>query len=251
VVVTAGSLTQTYDAILLAVKAYSLNVALEDLAPAVGAKTLIVPVLNGMKHLEVLAARFGPSCLVGGLCFIATTVDEAGRIVQLTEQHEIAYGELNGTSSARIQALDDFMKGAGFDARLSVTVEREMWEKWLLLASMGAITCLLRGTIGEVQAAPGGADVAHRLLKEVTDVVDTVGVKPSDAFLSRARTILAASGSKQASSMYRDLERGSPIEADQIIGDLLARAQKVKISTPLLAAAYAQLSIYESRHRRA
>jgi 2-dehydropantoate 2-reductase len=251
VVVTAGSLTRPYDAILLAVKAYSLNGAIEDFAPAVGAKTLIVPVLNGMKHLEILAARFGTSCLVGGLCFIATSVDEAGRIVQLTEQHEIAYGELNGTSSARIQALDNFMKGAAFDARLSATVEREMWEKWVLLASMGAITCLLRGTIGEVQAVPGGADVTHRLLKEVTDVVDTVGVKPSDAFLSRARTILTASGSKQASSMYRDLERGSPIEADQIIGDLLARAQKQNISTPLLAAAYAQLSIYESRQRRA
>ena len=251
VVVTAGSLTRPYDAILLAVKAYSLNAALEDFAPAVGATTLIVPVLNGMKHLKVLTARFGPACLVGGLCFIVTTVDEAGRIVQLTEQHELAYGELNGTRSARIQALDDFMKGAGFDARLSATVEREMWEKWVLLASMGAITCLLRGTIGEVQAAPGGADVTDRLLKEVTDVVYAVGVRPSDAFLSRARTILTASGSKQASSMYRDLERGSPIEADQIIGDLLARAQKLKISTPLLAAAYAQLSIYESRHRRA
>jgi 2-dehydropantoate 2-reductase len=233
------------------VKAYSLTAALEDLAPAVRANTLIVPVLNGMKHLEVIAARFGSSCLVGGLCFISTTVDEAGRIVQLTEQHEVAYGELNGTSSARIQALDDFMKGAGFDARLSATVEREMWEKWVLLAAMGAITCLLRGTIGEVQAAPGGANVTHRLLKEVTDVVDTVGVKPSDAFLSRARAMLTASGSKQASSMYRDLERGSPIEADQIIGDLLARAQRLKISTPLLTAAYAQLSIYESRHRRA
>jgi 2-dehydropantoate 2-reductase len=244
-------LAQPYDAILLAVKAYSLTAALEDLAPAVRATTLIVPVLNGMKHLEVIAARFGPSCLVGGVCFIATTIDEAGRIVQLTEQHEVAYGELNGTSSARIQALDDFMKGAGFDARLSATVEREMWEKWVLLAAMGAITCLLRGTIGEVQAAPGGADVTHEMLKEVTDVVEMVGVKPSDAFLSRARAMLTASGSKQASSMYRDLERGSPIEADQIIGDLLARAQKLKISTPLLAAAYAQLSIYESQHSRA
>jgi len=246
-VVTADSLSQTYDAILLAVKAYSLDGAIADMAPAVGPDTLILPVLNGMRHVEVLTARFGRSRLVGGLCVIATTIDEEGRIVQLTQQHDIAYGELSGASSARTQALDNFMRGAGFNARLSSTIEREMWEKWVLLASLGAINCLLRGTIGEIQAAPGGADLTLQLFKEVTDVVEAVGVSPSEAFLSRARSLLTASGSKQTSSMYRDLERGGPVEADQIIGDLLARARKAAIATPLLAIAYTQLSIYQNR----
>jgi 2-dehydropantoate 2-reductase len=246
-VVTADSLSQTYDAILLAVKAYSLDAALADVTPGVGPDTLILPVLNGMRHVEVLTARFGRSCLVGGLCLIATTIDDQGRIVQLTQQHEIAYGELNGAISARTQALDNFMRGAGFNARLSSTIEREMWEKWVLLASLGAINCLLRGSVGEIQTAPGGADLTLQLFKEVTDVVEAVGVRPSEAFLSRATSLLTASGSKQTSSMYRDLERGGSIEADQIIGDLLARARKANIATPLLAIAYTQLSIYQNR----
>ena len=245
--VTADSLSRTYDAILLAVKAYSLEAALADMTAAVGPDTLILPVLNGMRHVEVLTARFGRSRLVGGVCLIATRIDDQGRIVQLTEQHDIAYGELNGARSARTQALDHFMRGAGFNARMSSTIEREMWEKWVLLASLGAINCLLRGTIGEIQAAPGGPELTLQLFNEVLAVVDCVGVSPSEAFLSGATSLLTASGSKQTSSMYRDLERGDLIEADQIIGDLLARARKANIATPLLAIAYTQLSIYQNR----
>lgn len=243
----ADGITAPFDVVLLTVKAYALEAALDDLAPAVGPETMIVPVLNGMRHVELLTERFGAKALVGGVARIASTLDPQGRVLHLAPFHDVSYGEMDGSLSPRIQALDAFMRGAGFDARLSTAIEREMWEKWVFLSSLGAVTCLMRGTIGEVEAAPGGRAFAERLIDEVVAIVSAVGAAPSEAFLVQVRTQLTAKGSPLTSSMYRDLVNGSPIEADQIVGDLLARGGSAGLATPLLATAYAHLAIYQAR----
>jgi 2-dehydropantoate 2-reductase len=245
--VTAGQIAAPFDAVLLTVKAFSLGAALADVAPAVGPESMIVPVLNGMRHMEVIADRFGSAVLVGGVAKIATTLDEQGRIIQLNPLHDLAYGEISGEATARIRRLDAAMQGAGFDAKLSPTIEREMWEKWVMLAGLGAATCLMRGTIGEIAAANGGADFVHALLGECVATVTAAGHPPSEAFLAAARTQLTAAGSPMTSSMYRDLVKGSAVEADQILGDLLARAKGFGVSAPNLAAAVSQLSVYQNR----
>jgi 2-dehydropantoate 2-reductase len=146
--ITADRITQPYDAVLLTVKGFQLEAALADLARAVGPETMVLPVLNGMRHVDILAKHFSDHNLVGCALKVATVIEEDGRIVQLMPLQDLAYGELDGRMTPRIQALNAFMRGAGFDARLSDAIRREMWEKWILLASVGAITCLMRGTIG-------------------------------------------------------------------------------------------------------
>jgi len=244
--VTAESLPGPYDAILLTVKAFSLEGALKDMAPAVGAQTMILPVLNGMKHVDTLRNRFGKESVVGCACKIAGSVDSEGRIVLANLVHDMAYGEMNGEESARIQGLDRFMRDAGFDARLSPDIEQEMWEKWILLAGMGGINCLMRGTIGEVAQAPKGSEFALGLLEEIVAVVRSVGVPPSDEFLTSAASALTTKDST-TSSMYRDLQRGVHIEADQIIGDLVERAYAAAVKVPLLELIYTNLCVYQRR----
>jgi 2-dehydropantoate 2-reductase len=245
--VTAGDITGPFDAVLLTVKGFSLLAAIEDMAPGVGAGTMILPVLNGMKHVDVLTARFGENAVMGCVCKVATLLDDQGRIVQLTKLHDLAYGEMTGARTPRIEALDDVMRGAGFDARLSQDIVREMWEKWILLASVGGMTCLMRGNIGEIEAAPGGAEFSLAFLSEVASVVTAVGKAPSESFMTATRSQLTQKGSTQTSSMYRDLQAGRSVEADQIIGDLVARAKSAGIATPLLSAAYTNLSLYQAR----
>jgi 2-dehydropantoate 2-reductase len=211
--VTAGNLAGPFDVVLLTVKAFSLDAALDDLGPAVGPETIILPVLNGMKHVDTIIARFGENALVGCVCKVATLIDDEGRIVQLTKLQEMAYGEMSGNPSPRTDRLDEAMRGAGFDARLSRTIEREMWEKWILLATIGGITCLMRGNVGEIEAEPGGVDFSLRFLDEVTAVVNAVRKKPSEALLTDTKAQLTAKGSTLTSSMYRDLQKGNPVEA--------------------------------------
>lgn len=243
--ITAGELNSTYDVILLTVKAFALASALDDLAPAIGPDTLILPILNGMKHLDVLTSRFGKQAVIGGLCKIAATLDTQGRVMQFTELHDLTYGELDGSRSERIERLDALMKNAGFNARLSLTIVDEMWEKWLLLASLGAITCLMRGNIGQVASAPGGENVARAIINEITDVIASAGYRRRESYITNTTALLTQKDSVQTSSMYRDMSQGYEVEADQVLGDLVAIGQRAGLSTPLLCAAYTHLAIYQ------
>jgi 2-dehydropantoate 2-reductase len=245
--VTAGTLDRPFDAVLLAVKAFALEEALDDLAPAVGAETMIVPFLNGMRHVESLVERFGERPVLGGVCVVATMLEPEGRIVQLGDMQELAYGERDGTMSERIRALDAQLQNAGFKAQASDSILLRMWEKWVLLATVGGVTCLMRGTVGEVEAAPGGTAFALALLAECVAVATAAGFTPREPFVKTAKGMITARGSGFASSMFRDMRAGAPIEADQIIGDLLARARRHGVSTPLLAVANAHLAVYQNR----
>jgi 2-dehydropantoate 2-reductase len=248
--VGAAELQEAFDAVLLTVKAFALDAALEDMAPAVGAGTMILPVLNGMMHLDALAARFGGQAILGGAAKVATAIDREGRVIQLAPFQDIAYGELDGSRSPRIAELDRFMRDAGFDARLSADIMQEMWDKWALLATLGGVTCLMRGNVGEIGAAPGGPEFLSRFLEEVIAVINTVGKRVSDAAIAQARAALATKGSSLTSSMYRDLEQNLPVEAEQIIGDLLARGRAAGVATPLIAAVHTHLGVYQARLTR-
>jgi 2-dehydropantoate 2-reductase len=185
--------------------------------------------------------------VLGGVCLVATTIDPQGRIKQLADFQQLVYGERGGEMSARVVALDAAMQGAGFVARASAVILQEMWEKWILLATLGAITCLLRGTVGDIEGAPGGAALALEVLDECVTVATRSGYPPSQAFLERTKASVTAKGSTTAPSMYRDLVQGLPVEADQIVGDMVSRAQGFGIAAPILRAAYAGLSIYQKR----
>jgi 2-dehydropantoate 2-reductase len=243
----AGEAAEPFDLLLLAVKSYQLESAIEDLARYVSETTMILPVLNGMKHMEALRARFGARHLIGGVARIATTLDEQGRILDQANFHDLAYGEWGGTKSSRILALDGFMKGAGFDAHLSADIERGMWEKWAMLASLGAITCLMDGEIGQVARAPGGIAFAAALFAEVVAGVGAAWRPLADSFTSQVRSLLTDTASTLTTSMYRDMKTGQRVEADQIIGDLVTRAAAAGVATPLLSAAFTRLKVYEQR----
>jgi 2-dehydropantoate 2-reductase len=246
-VVTPDALAETYDAVLLSVKAYQLEAAMEDFAPAIGPESTILPVLNGMRHIELLAQRFSPHNVVGCALKVSMTLDDDGRVVQLSPPQDIAYGELDRALTPRIAALDEFMRSAKIGAHLSPAIRREMWEKWTLLASLGAINCLMRGSIGEIEACPGGTAFALQLLGEVVAIVAAIGLPPSEGFLADARAMLTEKGSPLASSMYRDLQSGKPIEAEAIVGDLVRRGAKAGINAPLLSAAYVCLVVYQNK----
>jgi 2-dehydropantoate 2-reductase len=246
-VIVADQISEPYDLLLLSVKAYSLEAAINDFAPAVGAGTILLPLLNGMRHLDLLASRFGEDKVIGGLCLVAADVGPDGRILQLTELHRLVYGERSGETTSRMQALDEVMSGALFDARNSTNILQEMWEKWVMLASLGAATCLLRGNIGEIEAVPGGADLARAILVEAGHISRASGYPPGEPFLARTEKMLTNQGSALTSSMYRDMMANRRVEVEQILGDLVARGAKLGLNSPLLAAACANLRVYEAR----
>jgi len=245
--VSAEEVGAPYDLVFLSVKAYALEAAMNDFAAAVGPETMIFPALNGMRHIDLLTKRFGEHAVIGGVCQVASEIDDEGRIVQLADFQQLIYGERNGETTPRLQTLDATLQGRGFDARLSTNIMQEIWEKWVQLASLGAITCLMRGTIGEIVAVPGGADLSLKVLDESAAVATACGHKPSEALLSRHAGALTAPGSPLTSSMYRDLRKGAPVEADHILGDFIERGAAHRVAIPLLKAGFVNLRIYQER----
>jgi 2-dehydropantoate 2-reductase len=250
--VLAEDLHESYDVVLLSCKAYDLDGAIASFAPAVGPRTAILPLLNGMRHLDALDARFGRDRVLGGQCQIAVTLDENRAIVHLNDDHALSFGERDGALSDRIRAIAAEMAGAAFEAQPSEQILQDMWEKWVFLAALAGATCLMRAAIGDIVRAPGGSAIALGLLDETRSVAQANGYPPRQAFLQRAQAILTAAGSPLTASMLRDIECDAPIEADHIVGDLIARAGARDSSRDpsLLRVAYANLKAYEARQAR-
>lgn len=252
-IVLADELDQAFDLILLSLKAYDLDSAIQSFAPAVGPNTAILPLLNGMRHLDLLDERFGQDRVLGGQCIIAATLGENGAIVHLNENHDLTFGERDGRMSDRVRAIASIMSGTAFASHPSELILQDMWEKWVFLAALAAGTCLMRAAIGDILEVPRGKDILLGLLDECRGIAGANRYAPREATLARSRDFLTAAGSTLTASMLRDIARNAPIEADHIIGDLLRRGAKAGLTTrgpSLLAIAYANLKAYEARRKR-
>jgi 2-dehydropantoate 2-reductase len=251
--VLSGDLDAPFDLILLSCKAYSLDDAISSFLPAVGPDTVILPLLNGMRHLDILDQRCGRAHVLGGQCQIATTLDHERRVVHLSQNHELSFGERDGAMSDRVRAIADQMHDAAFEVRASRQILLEMWEKWVFLSALAAATCLMRAAVGDIAKAPGGTHLVHDLLDESRAIAAASDFAPRDAFLERALDTLTAAGSSFTASMLRDIENHNPIEADHIIGDLIQRGERVGAlpdKGSLLRLAYSHLKAYEAREER-
>ena len=247
--VAAERLSEPFDLVLLSCKAYDLAAAINAFAPAVGPDTAILPLLNGMGHLDLLEARFGAEHVLGGQCLISAALDPEGRILHLNETHMLSFGERDGARSPRVEAIAAELSGARFEARLTQRILPEMWEKWMFIATGAGLTCLLRASIGDIVAA-GAADLATALLEECAAIAAQQGFAPSEAAMQRSRAMFTAPGSALTASMLRDIERGAPIEAEHVVGDLLRRGGKDTDASSLLRTAYLHLKAYEARRVR-
>lgn len=220
--VLAADLKEPFDVVILSCKAYDLEAAIDSVAPAVGPATAVIPLLNGMRHLDALDARFGAGRVLGGSCFISAKLDDAGRIHHVSDVHRLAFGERAGGRSPRVDAIAAAMAGAKFEASASENMVLEMWEKWVFLAALAGVTCLTRAAVGDVVAA-GGADLALALLEECRAVAGRAGHPPRPEAWEAAARRLTHPRSAVTASMLGDVERGGRTEADHILGDLLAR----------------------------
>ncbi len=241
---------EPFDLAVLSCKAYDLDDAIATLRPAVGEQTHILPVLNGLAHLDRLDAAFGADRVLGGLCQIAATLAEDGTVRHLNRTHLLVFGARLAEQEAFCQALAEVVSGRGFDCELSDDIMLAMWEKWVLLATLAAVTCLMRAPIGDVMAAPGGEAMINATLSECAEVATAAGAAPREATIARIRGVLTEPGSSFAASMLRDVEAGKRIEADHIIGDLIGRARSLGVETPRLRTTYCHLKAYESRRAR-
>jgi 2-dehydropantoate 2-reductase len=224
---------------------------MDQFAPAVGPRTMILPVLNGLGHIDRLSAKFGPAHVLGGMANISAGLDAEGRVTQFVPIHDLVFGEVAGGSSERIRALATAIGGAGFEPRASDAVMHDMWEKFVQLGLGAGITCLMRASIGDILAAPGGREAMFTLFDECCAVATAAGFPPRPAFIEFDHKLITTEGSPIKWSMLRDIERGSTTEGEHILGDMVGRARRLGVATPILDLARTHVAAYEIARGRA
>jgi len=244
---TEVPLGEPFDLVLLSCKSYDLESAMSSFAPAVGPATMILPLLNGESHIDTLKKRFGAGAVLGGQCQISSTLDEQGHIVHLNDWHLLGFGELDGSRSSRIEAVNESFLGANFEPQLSLQILQDMWEKWVFIASMAGITCLMRASLGDIATA-GGTGNALDLFAECSAISGKNGYVLRSATRERIRGTLSTPGSTLMASMLRDVEGHRRTEHEHVLGDLLARAQGIR--APVLEICLAHMRAYEARRTR-
>lgn len=240
---------EVYDVIVLTCKAFDLPSAMDAIAPAVGEQTVIVPLLNGVRHIDTLVGRFGAGRVLGGVALISVTLTPSGEIRHLNQLHRFTIGSLGWRPSPWRDPFAKLMESSGVDFVLSDNVGQAMWDKVVFLATLAGATCLMRASVGQILATIDGESLLNGLLDECASVARACGHAVSDERLADRRAQLNDRTSNLTASMLRDLEKGGATEAGHILGDMVARASKHGLVTPLLRLACSHLQAYDLRRR--
>jgi 2-dehydropantoate 2-reductase len=245
--VVAEELKPAYDLVLLTCKAYDLESAMDSIAPGIQGSCCILPVLNGMAHFARLDERFGARVVLGGTCSVNVTLLDDGTIRHAGTMHRLVFGERGQPASARTNAFAGIIAKSKIDWEQSPNVEQDLWEKIVFLSVLAATTCLFRANMGEILRAPGGREAAERALRTNIEIATREGFPPRSAAVDFARKLLGDPASSLTASMLRDLERGSPVESDHIVGWMLDKARHHSLDDTILSLAFTHLKAYEAR----
>lgn len=235
-----------WDVILFTCKAYDLADAIETIRPAVDARTAVLPILNGLAHIDALEAAFGSERILGGLAGIQATLTPEGVVRHLAPLTFITFGELDGMISDRVTALKAIFDRTPIPPTISSDIRRALWGKLVFLGTLAQASVLMRANLGEIASAPGGAAWIERLYDRNVAVAEANGEALPEEQRAFLRNFFRTSPAATA-SMLRDLENGGRIEADHILGELLAATRRAGLPEELAEAAYINAKAYEAR----
>ncbi|MDZ5713244.1 ketopantoate reductase family protein [Jeotgalibacillus haloalkalitolerans] len=243
--ITKDQRDQTYDAIIITTKAYHLEEVINDIKPFADESTLILPLLNGIAHMEPLIEAFGER-VIGGLCFIETTLNAEGHVIQSSPIHDLVYGERDGSPSERIMKLQEAFEGAHAGFTLSENIMQDMWHKYSFITAMSGITTLMRSPIGPAVKLPAARQTLERLLHEISAVMHAIDAPIAEGLPDMQMAKMEEMKDEMKSSMLRDMEKGLQTETSHLQGWLLGKGKENGLETPVLEAAFAHVKIYES-----
>lgn len=242
----AGEKAEPFDVIFLSTKAYHLHGAIDSIQPYTCGNTVILPLLNGISHVSSLIEAFGEERVLGGLCFIETTLDTTGTVIQTSPIHDLVFGERNGEKTERILKLQDALAGTKAFFRLSENIEQDMWHKYLFISTLSGATSLFRSPIGPIRSQKHGLQMIRTVLHEAASIMRAMNAPILGEIEEAHLTKINEMSYDMKSSLQRDMEKQMPIEAEHFFGYLLDLAQDYDIQAPYLEMIYANLKIYEN-----
>lgn len=243
--VTVKDAGDEFDVVVVSTKSYQLAGAIEDIKPFVGKETMVLPLLNGIAHVDELVKAFGEEAVIGGLCFVESTLDQDGTIVQTSPIHQLVYGERTEEKTDRILRLKQVFDGTKADFELSDHINQAMWHKYLFITTMSGITTAMESPIGPILELETGQRTIGALLDELVLIMKTMDAPIKEDIAQEQFVKINMMHPDMKSSMQRDAEKSMPLEADHLQGFLLKNANDHKLPVPVLETIWTRLALYE------
>ena len=239
-----------FDIVLLTAKAYDLDGAIDAIRPAMAPRTAVLPILNGMKHIDHLVGEFGAERVIGGLAKIQATLKPDGEILTMGDWNEIVFGELDGRMSGRVTTLAALFPSPQVRAQAVPDINFQLWRKLVHLGTVASVTTLTRQAIGVLNQTTDGPWLIESTLRSIAAIATAEGYAIPEPMIAEYLKVFGAAGSTYKASMLRDMERGGLTEGAHILGYLAELAAKHEIDNPIFRIAAANTQAYELARRR-
>jgi len=221
------------DLVLIAVKLWDTDAILERIRPVVGSKTAIISFQNGVLKDTCLRAHYDAARIMGGVGYVATTIDRPGVIRQTGPMQRLILGEFDGRISARGQAFLKACLDGGINAELSSDINREIWQKFVFLVGLSGTTTTMRVPIGPIRGNGQTREFLLDVMKEVVAVGRAHGVDLPEDYAEIRLALADEVSPDMTSSMHHDLQRGNPLEVRWLSGGVVELGARVGVPTPL------------------
>ncbi len=243
--ITQDAVRDSFDVVLLTAKSYDLAAAIDAIRPAMGPTSVVLPILNGIQHIEQLVTAFGPERVLGGLAKIQATLATDGTVLHMNDWNEIIFGELDGGWSERVISLAALFPKPQVRAQAVADIRLQLWRKLVHLGTVAALTTLTRQSLGALQYAKDGPWLIESTLQCVADIAAAEGYPMPTQQLDDMRVMFRKAGPTYKASMLRDMEKGGATEGTHILGYLAARAEVHGIANPIFRIAAANVAAYD------
>jgi len=234
------------DLVMVCVKLWDTEAALEQLRPVVGPRTALVSFQNGVLKDSFLRAAYQESQLIGGVAYVASAVSSPGVITRTGTLQRLIFGEFDGQHSRRLEAFHAACVAGGIDAEVSDDIRRAIWEKFVFLVGLSSTTATMRVPIGPVRAHPQSRAFLLDLMREVVAVGRAHGVPLPEDYAEQRLEFADSVSADMSSSLHHDLERGNRLEVRWLSGGVVELGQEVGVDTPLNRAVADILSVHAS-----
>jgi 2-dehydropantoate 2-reductase len=232
------------DFVILSVKLWDTEAAIQQMRPMLKAGTAVLSLQNGVIKDDILRRELGQAPVMGGVCYVATTIARPGVILQTGPMQRVVIGEYDGKPSERARLLHEALLKSGANAELSTDVRRAIWEKFAFLVGISATTAAMRSTIGPIRKNPRTRAFLHDVFRETVAVARAQGIALpadyADACLARADGL----PEEMAASMAHDLQRGNRLEVEWLSGGVVQLAAAAGVATPANRAVWDILALH-------
>lgn len=229
------------DLVLFCVKTYDTDAAAESAKPLVGPQSSVLSVQNGIDAVERIGRIVGMEHMLAGATWISTAVEAPGVIKHASDFRRLVFGELDGKTTPRAQAIFEALKKTGITVELSPAILKVLWTKFVFISSVSAMGSLTRLPMAAYRGVPETRSVLRGLMREVMAIAAASGVQLDSDADEKALDFIDHAGPNLKASMQLDVESGHRTELDSMIGVIGRKGLQLGIDTPVADFIYASL----------